>query len=312
MASGISFQPDCSASDCSDGAMGPRVCVDELTPHLCCSLCNDLAAGALVLACGHLFCGACLSDRLICSPKCPACHMALRAIPIRCRAVDHVIDALLPALSEARRDAFRRRREGGEGAASMVAKMLWHLEAGAAGRRRGAEPRGGAAPRLGAARDAGPITLPAGAAGGAAASAPPFNLPMQLGGLSLGTAGLAFSGPGGAGPGVMGLGAAGLDAGAGLAPPSGLQLQAAALQQGLQWGAVAPIGGGAPVLLQPPGLVDPQLQPQLHLQGAAAGGGYGPSPAAAPLPQYRAAPAQLWLPGPGAVLHPQLGVGLIM
>jgi hypothetical protein len=57
--------------------------------------------------------------------------MSLRAIPVRCIAIDHVVGALLPALTPAQRDAYKRRRERGESAPSIIAKMLWWLEAGA-------------------------------------------------------------------------------------------------------------------------------------------------------------------------------------
>ncbi|KAI8465415.1 MAG: hypothetical protein J3K34DRAFT_525408 [Monoraphidium minutum] len=143
----------CGASDCSDttrdtakdqdarvaggAASGrsspasPRVCVDDLTPHLRCGLCREPVAGSLVLSCGHLFCGQCLCDHLTSTPACPACQMSLRAIPVRCHAIDHVVGALLPALAPAVQDAFRHRKERGECAPSIIAKMLWWLEAGA-------------------------------------------------------------------------------------------------------------------------------------------------------------------------------------
>lgn len=109
----------------------PRVCVEDLTPHLRCGLCREPVAGSLVLSCGHLFCGACLCDHLTRTPACPACQMSLRAIPVRCIAIDHVVGALLPSLAPQQQDAFRRRKQRGECAPSIIAKMLWWLEAGA-------------------------------------------------------------------------------------------------------------------------------------------------------------------------------------
>jgi hypothetical protein len=116
------------SSPASDAA---RVSVDDLTPHLRCGLCREHVAGSLVLSCGHLFCGSCLSDHLIASPSCPACQMSLRAIPVRCIAIDHVVAALLPALPAPQREAHAHRKERGESAPSIIAKMLWWLEAGA-------------------------------------------------------------------------------------------------------------------------------------------------------------------------------------
>jgi len=75
--------------------------------------------------------------------------MSLRAIPVRCIAIDHVVAALLPALTPAQRDAYKRRKERGESAPSIIAKMLWWLEAGAPAPGGASEPpsmgaRGGA------------------------------------------------------------------------------------------------------------------------------------------------------------------------
>jgi len=141
----------CGASDCSDststhptsthpasscsGRSSPAsnapasVSVADLTPHLRCGLCRDLAAGALVLSCGHLFCGQCLAEQcMLGGSACPACQMALRAIPVRCVAIDRVVSALMAALVPSQQEAFKRRRERGEGAPSTLAKMLWWLE----------------------------------------------------------------------------------------------------------------------------------------------------------------------------------------
>jgi hypothetical protein len=153
----------CNASDCSDSATkefppsssagtgsslsspssdSNRISIDELTPHLRCGLCREHVAGSLVLSCGHLFCGQCLADHLIGSPSCPACQMSLRAIPVRCSALDNVMAALLPALSPAQQDSYKRRKERGESAPSIIAKMLWWLEAGAPTSGGASEPPG--------------------------------------------------------------------------------------------------------------------------------------------------------------------------
>lgn len=178
----------CSASDCSDssrdtanpqdtdlvavggaatggsasGRSSPstphsRIAVDGLVPHLRCGLCREPVAGALVLNCGHLYCGACLVDHLTRAggggggEACPACQMPLRAIPVRCIAIDHVVSALAPALEPTCRDALGRRRERGEPAPSVIAKMLWWLEAGAPAPGGASEPRAAAAAAAGGA-----------------------------------------------------------------------------------------------------------------------------------------------------------------
>ncbi|KAI8473985.1 MAG: hypothetical protein J3K34DRAFT_466038 [Monoraphidium minutum] len=164
---------------------GRRVSADDITPHLLCGICREPAAGALVLGCGHLFCSGCLAGHVLRAPACPACGMALRAIPPRCPPIDAIVAALLPALPAPRRAAFERRRQAGEGAPSLVAKCLWHLEAGAPGE--GAAAGGGApapappggcgAPASAAARiGAVQAAAMAAAAAASAAAEPPYGL----------------------------------------------------------------------------------------------------------------------------------------
>ena len=74
---------------CEQGMQG------HLTPHLTCGLCSKLVAAPLVVSCGHMFCGACLCDYLNNDPMCPTCQMGLRAVPVRCLAVDAVVETVM-------------------------------------------------------------------------------------------------------------------------------------------------------------------------------------------------------------------------
>ena len=81
-----------------------------------CSVCQDIIVGANILACGHMFCGTCLdawiqrsrnsSDSSDSSATyrvttCPECREAILAPPVRCRAVDALVEDIATRCSEA-------------------------------------------------------------------------------------------------------------------------------------------------------------------------------------------------------------------
>jgi hypothetical protein len=70
--------------------------MEDIGRHMECSICSDLLAGALVLSCGHMFCGVCLAEWLKTgAAQCPDCRRPLLGVPAHCRAVDNLIsDAL--------------------------------------------------------------------------------------------------------------------------------------------------------------------------------------------------------------------------
>lgn len=58
----------------------------------------------------------------------PHAQVPLRAIPVRCIALDAVIEAFLPLLPKAEEVAYRARQEEGKSAANKVNKMFWWLQ----------------------------------------------------------------------------------------------------------------------------------------------------------------------------------------
>lgn len=89
-------------------------------PMCTCSLCCGAIATSLVLSCGHTACGDCLYRWLNEKPFCPTCQMGLRAVPVRCLALDAIVLLLKPFLSDPQRASFDRRQEAGHSAADKV------------------------------------------------------------------------------------------------------------------------------------------------------------------------------------------------
>jgi hypothetical protein len=106
---------DCDIKDC------------DLAPHLTCGLCSKLVAAPLVVSCGHMFCGSCLCDYLAKDPMCPTCQVGLRAVPVRCLAVDAVVDAVVGALMPREKERFGKRVADGKSAADRINKTFWWL-----------------------------------------------------------------------------------------------------------------------------------------------------------------------------------------
>jgi hypothetical protein len=192
--------------------------VQEIKEHLTCGLCSGPLAQSLVLSCSHLFCGDCLLKRLqqdggitATQQSCPTCNMDLRAVPVRCLAMDKVAACIAATLPEAAQAAYAKRCRDGASAADQLNKMLWWLTPPAAvGGPLGGGP-GGNTPAAGAGLLAGPHGVLAGGAFGggssmamAAASVPPL-LP-------------ALDPSKGGGAGMLPLAAHGLPYGAGLPP----------------------------------------------------------------------------------------------
>ncbi|GIL50596.1 hypothetical protein Vafri_6735 [Volvox africanus] len=106
----------------------PVVSLKDVKQHVTCALCSNLIASSLVLSCGHQYCGSCLFDWLGNKPSCPNCQVPLRAIPMRCIALDGIVEAFLTSFSEAEVAAFKARQEEGKSAANKVNKMFWWLQ----------------------------------------------------------------------------------------------------------------------------------------------------------------------------------------
>jgi len=106
--------------------------VDDIKEHLTCGLCCGPFAHSLVLTCSHLFCGDCLLKRLQqdgmnSKQSCPTCNMDLRAVPVRCLAMDKVAAAIVPSLPQDQQQQYNRRCRDGQTAADQINKMLWWL-----------------------------------------------------------------------------------------------------------------------------------------------------------------------------------------
>jgi hypothetical protein len=114
--------PSAAPKDCCEQGMQ-----GHLTPHLTCGLCSKLVAAPLVVSCGHMFCGACLCDYLNKDPMCPTCQMGLRAVPVRCLAVDAVVDAMMGGLAPCDKERYSKRVADGKSAADRINKTFWWL-----------------------------------------------------------------------------------------------------------------------------------------------------------------------------------------
>ncbi|KAG2430385.1 hypothetical protein HYH02_013747 [Chlamydomonas schloesseri] len=107
---------------------GGIIKLEAVKSHVTCALCANLIASSLVLSCGHQYCGSCLFDWLGNKPCCPSCQVPLRAIPMRCIALDSIVEAFLTSLSDADLAAYKARQEEGKSAANKVNKMFWWLQ----------------------------------------------------------------------------------------------------------------------------------------------------------------------------------------
>ena len=88
-----------------------------------------------VVPCGHMFCGACLSEWLQKNPTCPKCRAAATAPPVRTMAVDNVLDSLVEkGMSAEELQERRQRKQHWEShAAAINAKMQGLFRHGAPG-----------------------------------------------------------------------------------------------------------------------------------------------------------------------------------
>lgn len=111
----------------SERACSPVIPLESVADHVLCGICSGPVASSLVLSCSHLFCGDCLSRHLAVAPSCPTCNMDLRAVPVRCLAVDRVAEAVVASMTAEESAAHARRKLDGASAADRVNKMFWHL-----------------------------------------------------------------------------------------------------------------------------------------------------------------------------------------
>lgn len=81
----------------------------------------------MLLSCSHLFCGSCLFTKLQEKACCPACNMDLRAIPVRCLAMDRVAASVVPSLSTEEQQQYSKRKQDGQCVADQINKMFHHL-----------------------------------------------------------------------------------------------------------------------------------------------------------------------------------------
>ncbi len=91
------------------GAEGPSVPLLLLEHCLSCPVCQDWLAPSYVLGCGHLLCSHCSVRWLSIRKSCPVCRCDLAAPPVRCPAVDAVVERLLPAMAPADRHRVESR-----------------------------------------------------------------------------------------------------------------------------------------------------------------------------------------------------------
>lgn len=122
---GPSQQSRCSTPLSSSSSHS--VPVDTIADHVSCGLCEGPVAGSLLLSCSHLFCGACLFTKLQQKACCPTCNMELRAIPIRCLAMDKVAASIVPSLSTEEQQEYSKRKKDGQCVADQVNKMFHYL-----------------------------------------------------------------------------------------------------------------------------------------------------------------------------------------
>lgn len=106
--------------------------MEVIKEHLTCGLCSGPFAQSLVLTCSHLFCGDCLLKRLqqeglTSKQTCPTCNMDLRAVPVRCLAMDKIAAAIVPSLPLEQQQQYSKRCRDGQTAADQINKMLWWL-----------------------------------------------------------------------------------------------------------------------------------------------------------------------------------------
>jgi hypothetical protein len=95
--------------------------VEELAGHVSCGLCSGPVASSLLLSCSHLFCGDCVFRHLSQEkPCCPTCNMDLRAVPVRCLAMDKVAASIVPSLTAEQQQQYAKRKQDGQCAADKV------------------------------------------------------------------------------------------------------------------------------------------------------------------------------------------------
>ncbi|KAL6748535.1 hypothetical protein V8C86DRAFT_2875639 [Haematococcus lacustris] len=101
--------------------------LDTVSKYIHCSLCNGLVASSLVMpSCSHVFCGECCAQALVKKPCCPSCQVDLRAIPVRCPALDAIVHAFaIKSLDAVELKAYLARMEEGKSAANKLNKMFW-------------------------------------------------------------------------------------------------------------------------------------------------------------------------------------------
>lgn len=138
------------SSEAGPPANGDPNCVPAalLAKQVSCGLCHGPVASSLLLSCSHLFCGDCISKHLSEKPSCPTCNMDLRAVPVRCLAMDKVAAFVVPSLATEQQQHYAKRKKDGQCAADKVNKMFWYLAPSALPAAAGAAglPLPGAAP----------------------------------------------------------------------------------------------------------------------------------------------------------------------
>eukprot|EP00878_Enallax_costatus_P010330 GHUV01010782.1.p1 GENE.GHUV01010782.1~~GHUV01010782.1.p1 ORF type:complete len:359 (+),score=86.57 GHUV01010782.1:130-1077(+) len=118
-------QSRCSTPSSSSSAQ--PVAVEAIADHVSCGLCGGPVASSLLLSCSHLFCGSCLFTKLQQRASCPTCNMDLRAIPVRCLAMDKVAAVVVPSLTTQEQQQYSKRKQDGQCVADQVNKLFHHL-----------------------------------------------------------------------------------------------------------------------------------------------------------------------------------------
>lgn len=119
------FSGKCTAALQTGSPRSPRcILVEDVLEHLSCGLCRGPVASSLILSCSHLFCGDCLWQHLQKRQSCPTCSMALRAVPVRCLAMDKVAASIVPSLPQQQQQQYAKRYKDGQCTADKVSLQL--------------------------------------------------------------------------------------------------------------------------------------------------------------------------------------------
>ena len=113
---------------------------DDVNEEFTCPICQELVVAAyMMVPCGHMFCGECLSGWLTNKQDCPTCRQKCTAPPVRQNAVDNVIAKTAASLNENDKATWEEKKASWEAKRSAFEEKLKSLD----GRRGPGSSRGG-------------------------------------------------------------------------------------------------------------------------------------------------------------------------